>query len=176
MTQKTKTNKEPDFNRSKEKTIKNKRFLSVLFVVIMVLSCCIACTATNEKTLSPDEEKISQRIEIFLTSYNDGDTDRAISCLDAEKQAMWNLLSGFVGGMTDGEMDLSDVVSITSEEFTKFEITDIDITDSLNAIAATALTGAKTQTVYFIMVYENNDWYIHDTTDKKPDGAVNDAN
>lgn len=30
------------------------------------------------------------------------------------------------------------------------------------------LTGAGTQIIYFEMVYENNGWYIHDMTDRKP--------
>ena len=126
---------------------------------------------------------ITERIETFLTAYNDGDMEVVLECLDAKTrnafQAMLNILGGLAGSGAGFNIDLSDLfslgVSTTSGDFMQLEVTDITVIDNANATATTTmdLTGAGTQTIYFVMIYENDGWYIHDMTDRKPADSDN---
>lgn len=158
-----------------------KKFLSILLALVMMLTCFVSCKNNGEenKTTPPtNEELITERIETFLTAYNDGDMEVVLECLDAKTrnafQAMLNILGGLAGNAAGFNIDLSDLfslgVSTTSGDFMQLEVTDITVIDSANATATTKmfLTGAGTQIIYFEMVYEHNGWYIHDMTDRKP--------
>lgn len=161
-----------------------KRFLSLLLVVTIVLICLVSCKKYNEENevLPTDEELITARIETFLTAYNTGDMEAVLECLDAKTrnafQATWNLLGGLAGAAAGFDINLSDLFSLgvntTQGDFMELEITDIEVIDSSNATATTImiLAGAEPQTVYFKMVYENDGWYIHDMTDKKPINTI----
>lgn len=159
-----------------------KRFLALFLVIIMALGCFASCKKYDEPT---NEELITERIETFLTAYNTGEMEAVLECLDAKTrnafQAMLNLIGGIAGGLMGVNIDLSDLfslgVSITSGDFMELEITDITVIDSANAIAKTTmnLPSAVTQTIYFVMIYENSGWYIHDMTDKIGD-SINNSN
>ncbi len=163
-----------------------KKILSILLALVMMLTCFVSCKNNGDenKTTPPtNEELITGRIETFLTAYNDGDMEVVLECLDAKTrnafQAMLNILGGLAGSAAGFNIDLSDLfslgVSTTSGDFMELEITDITVIDSANATATTKmfLTGAGTQIIYFEMVYENNGWYIHDMTDRKPTDVNN---
>lgn len=158
-----------------------KKILSILLALVMMLTCFVSCKNNGEenKTTPPtNEELIIERIETFLTAYNDGDMEVVLECLDAKTrnafQAMLNILGGLAGNAAGFNIDLSDLfslgVSTTSGDFMQLEVTDITVINSANATATTKmfLTGAGTQIIYFEMVYEHNGWYIHDMTDRKP--------
>lgn len=161
-----------------------KKFLSILLVFVMMLTCFVSCKNNgdeNETTPPTNEELIAGRIETFLTAYNTGDMDAVIECFDAKTrnavQAMLNLFGGIAGGAAGFDIDLSDLfslgVSTIQGDFMGLEITDINVLDHSNATATTImnLMGEETQTFYFEMVYENDDWYIHDMTDRKLSGT-----
>ncbi len=154
-----------------------KKFLASLLVVIIAVVGFVVCKKKNE--IPPtNEELIIERVELFLTSYNDGDMDTVLSCLDAKTrnsfQAMLNLIGGIAGSLTGINIDLSDLFSLgvntTSGDFMQLKISNINIIDNENATVTTTmnLAGAGWQIIYFIMVYENGGWYIHDMNDRKP--------
>ena len=157
-----------------------KKILALLLVIVMALGCLASCKKDDDfpEVLPTNEALIAERIETFLTAYNMGDMDTVLECLDAKTrnafQAMLNLLGGLAGSAAGFDIDLKDLfslgVSTTQGDFMGLEIRDINVIDSSNAVATTTmnLTGAGVQTIYFEMVYENNGWYIHDMTDKKP--------
>ena len=161
-------------------TSKLTRFLSFLLATVLLLTCLSACKKekqpTNKEKQLTNQELIENRITTFVTAYNDGDMDAVLSCLDAKTrnafQAMLNLLGGLAGSAAGFNIDLSDLfslgVSTTSGDFMELEITEINVINSSNATVTTTmnLTGAGTQTIYFVMVYENDGWYIHDMTDQ----------
>ncbi len=159
------------------------RFLSFLLAMLLLLPCLSACNKEKQPT---NEELIENRITTFVTAYNDGDMEAVLECLDAKTrnafQAMLNLLGGLAGSAAGFNIDLSDLfslgVGITSDDFMQLEVTDITVIDSANAIATTTmdLTGAGKQTIYFIMVYENDGWYIHDMTDEQIGNSINNSN
>ena len=150
------------------------RFLSFLLATILLLTCLSACKKEKQPT---NEELIENRITTFVTAYNDGDMDTALSCFDAKTrnalEAMFNLVGGIAGNLTGFDVALSDLfslgVSMTADDFMKLEIIDITVIDSANATATTKmfLTGSGTQIIYFEMICENDGWYIHDMTDSK---------
>ena len=160
-----------------------KRLLALFLVIVMALGCFASCKKDEDppEILPTDEELITETIETFLTAYNTGDMDAVLQCLDAKTrnafQAMLNLLGGLAGSAAGFDIDLKDLfslgVSTTQGDFMGLEITNINVIDSSNAVATTTmnLTGAGVQTIYFEMVYENDGWYIHDMTDRKPNGA-----
>lgn len=160
-----------------------KRFFALLLVIVMSFGFFASCKKQEGKTkvYPTNEELITERIETFLTAYNDGDMEAVLECLDAKTrnafQAMLNLLGGLAGAAAGFNIDLSDLfslgISTTQGDFMGLEITDINVIDSSNATATTImnLTGAGTQTIYFEMVYEKGSWYIHDMTDRKPGGT-----
>ena len=157
--------------------MKTKKILSLLLALTIALTCLVSC----ENPFKPEpttEELIEERVNTFLTAYNSGDMETVLECLDAKSRqtfrAMLNILGGLAGGLTGFSVDLSDLfalgVNTTSDDFMKLKITDIKVIDSTNAVVTTTmnLTGSGTQTIYFKMVYENDGWYIHDMTDRKP--------
>lgn len=163
-----------------------KKILSLLLAVIMIMACFASCTKDVEEIPPTDEELIETRIKTFLSAYNSGDMDTVLECLDAKTrnafQAMLNLLGGLAGSAAGFNIDLSDLFSLgiatASGDFMELEISAINIIDEKKAVATTTmtLTGAGTQTIYFVMVYENNGWYISDMTDKKVGDTINNSN
>ena len=159
------------------------RLLSFLLTTILLLTCLSACKKEKQPT---NEELIENRITSFVTAYNDGDMEVVLECLDAKTrnafQAMLNILGGLAGSAAGFNIDLSDLfslgVSTTSGDFMELDITDITVIDGANATATTTmdLTGAGTQTIYFVMVYENEGWYIHDMTDEQVGDSINNSN
>lgn len=162
--------------------MKCKRIITAFLTVLLLFSLLASC---NPKPKT-NEELIKERIETFLTAYNTGDMDTVLACLETKTrntfQATLNLLGGLAGGLTGVDVDMSDLFSLgiaTSDgDFMELEITDINITDETNATVTTQmdLAGTGTQTIYFVMVYENDGWYIQDMTDRSPNGSTNNSN
>ncbi len=156
-----------------------KRLLGLLLVIVMALGVFVSCKNNDMPQVPPtNEELITERIETFLTAYNTGDMDKTLECLDAKTrnafQAMLNLLGGIAGSAAGFDIKLSDLfslgVNMVEGDFMGLEIADINEINSSKAIATTImnLTGMEIQTIYFEMIYENDGWYIHDMTDRKP--------
>lgn len=184
--------------------MKLKKILTLFITLIMVLSCFVSCGLNGKiisidssmgeenpsnTTQSTNEEMIRDRIELFLTSYNDGDMDSVLQCLNAKTrnamQAMLNVLGGVANGVVNKYtgmgfgINLSDLfslgVAMVEDDFMKLKITDINVIDQSNAVVTTTmdLTGGQgDQNMYFIMVYEKDGWYISDMTDKIPASII----
>ena len=74
-----------------------KRFFALILALILLLPCVASCSKEKEE-VPTTEELIKERIEQFVTAYNDGDMETVLDCLDAKTrnafQAMLNLLGG----------------------------------------------------------------------------------
>ncbi len=153
--------------------------ISLLFLAsVLILTCLMSCDFIKKEEPPTNEELIEEKINTFLTAYNDGDMDTVLTCLDAKTrnafQAMLNLLGGLAGSYAGFDINLSDLfslgVSTTSGDFMELDIESIAVSiDETRAVATTTMKmpHSNAQTIYFVMVYENDGWYINDMTDKK---------
>ncbi|MBQ8146561.1 MAG: hypothetical protein IJ039_07230 [Clostridia bacterium] len=156
------------------------RLLSIILLLAVCLSCFASCNPFKKSEGLTDEELITRRVNTFLTAYNDGDMDAVFDCLDAKTgnkfKALFNVVGGIAGGLLGIDIDLTDLfslgVGVVDGDYMRLQINDINIVDESNAIvtATMDLQHSQTATIYFIMVYEKDDWYIHDMTDKKMGG------
>lgn len=154
-----------------------RKILAFLCILATVLCCFTAC---NEPEPEPptDAELVEQRIEAFLSAYNGGDMTGAMNCLTAKNrnamQALLNIMGGVAGNLTGVQIDLRDLFSLgiamEAEDYMKLEMKEINVLDRANAVASAKmeLANAGADTVYFIMKYENNGWFIADMTEIKP--------
>lgn len=164
-------NKQKNYLKKTKLRFKSIRLVSLILVTALLLSCFSACK--NQPT---NDELIENRINSFVEAYNNGDMDALLSHLDAKSsntlEATLNLAGGLAGGLTGFDLELSDLFSLGigtySSDFMNLEIIEINYIDSTNAFATTTveLAGSKAKTIQFVMVYENDGWYINDMTDK----------
>ena len=172
-----------------ERVMKVLKVIVLIMSVILLLNCFVGCSKTNsaaikengEQAAPSDETLIKERIQLFLKAYNEGDMETVMSCLDAKSrnafQAMLNLVGGFAGSKAGFNINLADLfalgVNTTSVDFMDLKIEEINMSDEKNAVVTTTmnLAGSGKQTIYFIMVYENDGWYINDMTDQKMGGV-----
>ena len=168
-----------------DKTIeafKTKKWLKIAAPIVAGVIILIAIIAsllgsgggfTPKKT---DEQLIRERIDTFLEAYNDGDMEEVLACLDEKTSntfnALLNVMGGIAGGLTGVDIDLRDLfslgVAIKEGDFITLSVSEIKITSpSAVATTTTTLLGG-THTIYFVMTYENDGWYISNMTDKKP--------
>lgn len=160
--------------------------LALTLVFSFFTGCGFTSVNTSEssggtETWTTDEDRIEQRIETFLTAYNEGDMEVVLQCLDAKTrnafQAMLNILGGLAGSQLGFDISLSDLFSLgvntTSGDFMGLNILSMNIVEGQSAVVTTSMTlhGSGTQTIYFEMTYEHGDWFIHDMTDTRPSGA-----
>lgn len=169
---------------------KRKSLITIATVSAVVISALIAIIsigfATSIQKEPTDKELIEERINTFLTSYNDGDMDAAMSCLDAKSRNSFKALLSVletIGGKVAGiSIDLSDLFSLgiatKSGDFMDLKISNIKVSNDKSAVATTSmkLPGSGTKTIYFVMVYEHGGWYISDMTDEKVEISGNDSN
>ena len=113
-------------NTKTEKTLCKKLIMIVvpaILTIIMSLSLLSACSKTpptnnnsDETNAVTDEELIRERVETFISAYNEGDMDTVLECLDAKSrnamEAMLKLLGGIAGSYTGFEIDLKDLFSL----------------------------------------------------------------
>jgi len=129
---------------------------------------------TPQKT---DEELIRERVDTFLTAYNDGDMEEVLNCLDAKTKntfnALLNVMGGLAGGLTGFNFDLRDLfslgVAVMDGYSLRFDISGVEINGS-KAVATATMNTSPTElsTVYISLIYENDAWYIQDISDNKP--------
>lgn len=165
--------------------MKKFKWISLALIITLLFSFFAACEKDKQEPPT-NQELIEQRVELFLTSYNDGDFETVLSCFDVKSRntlrALFNVLGGVTGSLTGISLDFSDLfglgVSTTDEDFMKLEIVSIGMIDSKNAIVSTKMNmpGAGTHTIYFEMVYENDGWYISNMTDKKSEEIEDEKN
>lgn len=132
---------------------------------------------TKEKTTKTPTatELITERINAFVTAYNDGDMTATLNCFDATTrnalQAMLNLMDALVGKVAGLKIAMSDMfslgVALADGDFMTLKVMDVTMTSNTTGIAqvAMSMTGSDSQIVYFMMIYEHDGWYIQDMTD-----------
>lgn len=160
--------------------MKLKRFFSLALVLAIFLLCLASCNLLKETEKLTDEELITRRIEAFSEAYNNGDMEAVFDCLDTKTgkkfKAIFNIVGGIAGSLIGFDIDLTELFSIgvgvVDGDYIKLQIKDINVVDDKNAVVTTVMDmqHSQTMTIYFIMVYEKDDWYIHDMTDIKMGG------
>lgn len=154
-----------------------QKIIACFLGIMLSFAFFIACKKAVEKPPT-NEELITERIECFVTAYNDGDMDTVLLCLDAKKrnvmQAWMNLAGALAGHFAGFQINLSDLFSLgigmKEGDFMELEMGDIKILDTENAVATTNmdLPMGEAEVIYFIMVYEKDGWYISNMTDNNP--------
>lgn len=144
-----------------------KKGISVLLVTIIFISLCSGCESKS------NEEMIQDRMNAFLSAYNSGDMQGAISCLDAKTrntyQAALNIGNSLIGltGFSVGIEDLFGLGVGLSGNGDVLKLDDMKISiksDTKATVTATMqyqdLEKSYSQNVSFTLVKENGDWYI----------------
>lgn len=148
-----------------------KRIIALVLIIVVALGCFASCGEKDDLA----QKLIIMRINSFTSAYNSGDMDKVLECLDAKTrntcQATFNLLGGLAGSFAGFDIDLSDLFSLgisTAEgDYMDLTINNVDVEDSSNAtVTATMHLNGVKQKINFIMVYEDNGWYIHDMIEK----------
>ncbi len=149
------------------------KILSAVLSILMFLTITTSC-----KNKYSDEDLIIECIEKFIDAYNDGDMDRVLECLDAKSRnamkAMLDLMGGIAGSYAGFEIDLKDLfslgISTVSDDFIEIEIIAIEIHSDDEAVVTTHMNLTDTienEKIFFIMTYEDSNWYISDISEKK---------
>ena len=161
-----------------------KRILTTSTAVALALCMVFLCGCSFlEQFFHPksDEQKIQERIDKFLQSYNTGDLDGVLECLDSKTrntaQAMVNIANNIGGALLSEAtglglgLNLSDLFSLgiglSSGDFLNVQVKSITITDSTNAYADITLgmneqISSESAEGRFILIKEGDDWFIKD--------------
>lgn len=145
-----------------------KRVVAVALVAALLLSSC--------SFFKSDEQKMEDKIEKFITSYNSGDVDGMIDTLDSQSrhvaEASLSIADSLLGSLTGIGISVKDVFSLCinfSDDFDTLKILSFD-DFQIEADAATVyvtVEGSQAgeesiQQAVFKMVKESRDWYIND--------------
>ena len=144
-----------------------KRTLLAAVAVLLLLTQLCACSSKS------DEELIRDRIENFMSDYNDGDLDAALENLTPKTrnatQAILNMAESLGGLFGLDGISLSDMFSLglafSDDEMLKVTVQSVTIQDEENATAETELSlnspvGDAAYSIRFVMQKKDGDWYI----------------
>lgn len=143
-----------------------------IFVVFTVVCLCFTSFVACSKPKS-DEELITARIDKFVKSYNSGDMDEVLECLDAKTQNAFKA-SMNIGNMliskTGYSVDISDLFGLSSGSLT---LTDRIINMESDTKATVYVTvryedkySNTQEEAFFTMVKEDDDWFINNFESK----------
>lgn len=145
--------------------------------MICSLCSCYVLELLGSIKKPSDKKLVEQRIDEFVTSYNDGDVDEMIESFTAKTRNEFKAalkLFGVFASVDTYELFSSLFtlgVGMSEGDYIEVEIVEIDIEDD-EAIVETklAIPGAKqkAETTYFILEKEDDDWFISDITEDKP--------
>ena len=152
----------------------SKRGIAGILCLCMLGMLLCSCNLLS-KPLS-DEEMIENRIDRFLRSYNTGDLEGVLSCMDAKTrkafQSAINIGQGIAGMLGAGGISLSDLFGLSvgmseNDELLGVEIYSIKIeNESADVIVKMtyAYNGGATheENALFEMLKEDDDWFIRD--------------
>ena len=143
---------------------------------IMLVSILIVSNATACGMLKSDEELITERVDMFVFSYNKGDIDNAIECLDAKSRkiinATLNIGEGLFSGLTGFDISVEDLfalgVGFMTDDPLSMQILDIEFTSENTATVELGMTIKEVELgeeqsvddAILYMVKEKGDWYI----------------
>ena len=160
-----------------------KQRIGCIFLTVFFAVCCLFGCGKS------DEELVRERIDTFVTTYNDGDFDGVLECFDTKTrktlEATFNLMGGLIGGLTGFSFDLSDFftlgVAMMDGDVLAIEVSEVSINGE--QAVATAQLGfvdigkESIEDVYITLVKENGDWFIQDMQEDAPtDIPIDDDN
>lgn len=143
-------------------------------MITWLLVCAILVVAAyHGGFLKSDEQKIEDRMNDFLKSYNAGDMNGVLDSFDAKTRntykAAMNVGNSLIG-LTGFGIDMSDMFSlgIALSEGDALQFDDMQITIVSDTKATVRVTfryqniqESYTQKAKFTLVKEDNDWYIN---------------
>ena len=142
------------------------RIIVVTFIVLLISSGCNA--------FKTDEEIIEERINTFLSAYNSGDYEETLDCLSPKTKNTMKGITGvgetLLGGITGYNFNMSDLFGLGAGILSEDDIltvSDLKISfeDDSNATVNLTMTfnanvSKEPHKANFIMVKEDDDWYI----------------
>ena len=148
-----------------------------LTMICFVLITALLSGCSNLIVLKNDNELIEDRINQFVKVYNDGDYNGILECMEPKVRNMYKSMSNIgeaVIGKSGLDIGLSDIFGVAVGMSSSGDLINIgeikisNISDS-RAEAKTTLSynsdnnfGNVSQEVCFVMVKEDNDWFIND--------------
>ncbi len=144
-------------------------------IAIIVSICIFAVLPASCAHQKSDEELIKERVESFLTAYNNGDLEAVLSCMDTKSKnefsALMNIGDALIGGLSGFDISVSNIFSLAigvqmGDVLTLSDIS-VDIQNEKKATVNAVMGYDDTMTAYsgqvqFVMVKENDDWFIND--------------
>ena len=154
-----------------------KRIVALL--LLMGLLTGFMCSCDNSGLfgfLKPpnDEEMIEERINTFVTAYNNGDIEEVKGSLTKKTRNQLDAILNLIGVFA--KVDVSTLFSslftlgagMSEGDSIRIEILDISIENGEKAIVETnfAVPGAnqEAELTYIILIKEDGDWFISDIT------------
>lgn len=113
-----------------------------------------------------DEDKIRERMDKFVTAYNNGDYEGMLECIEPVKrkqyEAAYNMLGSIGSGLLGFDFSVSDLMGLsamvmTEEEKLSLEITRISVLDGGRALVYVRNSNGEET---FSMVKDGRDWYF----------------
>ncbi len=152
--------------------------LCILFLTIFLAGCDsntstdddISGTPLNTTQQSADKKLIEQKIEQFTACYNNGDMDELAKCFDATTREAFVALIDLFGGIVDlGDIFALEVYSFDGQAF-QVKIQNISITNEKALVTTKSnIQGSGEETLFFVMIYENDEWCINNMTHDIPE-------
>ena len=150
------------------------RGISLGLAVCLLAMCLCSCDVISSfRDTRSDEEKIRDRVSTFATAINTGDTDTAISCLDARSRNMLNAAvnigGGILGAVIGFELNVQDLFALAlgfSGSLLSVDVQNVEITSDTKAVvyltAAAKVDGVtETWSGALDMIKEGGDWFIY---------------
>lgn len=151
-----------------------KKRLTCIFLTVFFAVCCLFGCGKS------DEELVRERIDTFVTTYNDGDFDGVLECFDAKTrktlEATFNVMGGLIGGLTGFSFDLGDFftlgIAMMDGDVLAIEVSEVSINGEQAVATAqmgyTDIGEESVENVYITLIKEKGDWFIQDMTDDVP--------
>ena len=145
-----------------------KKFISTVFLIGIL---CLLFSCGNDKPT--DEELIEARIIVFCDSYNDGDWEGVLECLDAKSrntiEGTLNLVGGILGGISMSDLFGMSVGFISEGDLLEVEVSEVKLVSDTSAIATVKMKyedkySSTSEILYFVMLYEDGGLYIQNMT------------
>ncbi|MGN1432725.1 MAG: hypothetical protein ACI4XI_03385 [Ruminococcus sp.] len=148
-----------------------KSVLSFLIIVLLLPAC---------NMFKSDTDMIKERINKFVISYNSGDIEGVIDCLDSKKRTTYKSALGIgnalLNGLIDIDISLQDIFgigmgltendSITIEKYNNINISSDSATVDISLIYTDEIDGDRSnEKGVFYLIKENDDWFISDLKD-----------
>ncbi len=159
---------------------KTSAILGIVLLLLLTISFlgCDSSDGTGDQNIqdttpieSPEKQLIKKRIEQFVSCYNNGDMDGITECFDTETRKAFIALLDVLGS---GVVDLGDIFSLNMKysdtPTLKCTIESISITDGKALVVTSSnIQSTDNSTYFFVMLYENDDWYINNMTQDIPE-------